>query len=102
MNKEEVVEELESKEYKFAKTMPWCPHEYTLRKNWDNSELFEDIVQFIRDNGVREFFGKRLMIYFYANGWKYWTMGSPLNKTPLINRAKADKKPNETQNKIRS
>src|SRR5690554_5740460 len=78
----ECAEALLSAEYKFAKTMPQFPHYYTLRENW-NDELFSQTVKYIRENGKREKFGSVYYTYFYLNGYKYWTMGAPIEKTIL-------------------
>ena len=88
MNEKELTEELEKVKWTFAKSMPTIPHEYTLRKNMPD-ELFVDMVVAIRALGVVEYFWKKPYTYFYANGYKYWTMGNPLEDTTLINRAKA-------------
>ena len=87
MNKEEVDKILEKHYYKFAKTMASIPHAYTLKENWEDQELFDYVVQFIRDNGVKEKFFRKSYIYYYANGYKYWTMGNTIEITRLINRA---------------
>ena len=87
MNKEEVNQILSNQFYKFAKTMPTAPHAYTLKENWADPNLFDSVVQFIRDNGVPERFYTKSYIYYYANGYKYWTMGNPIAITKLINRA---------------
>ena len=81
----------------FAKTMPQHPHYYTLRKTWCDDESFVWCVNKIRQYGKKEFFFKKPYIVFYANGYKYWTMGCPThncNKTGtiLINRAKVEQK----------
>lgn len=74
--------------------MPKYPHWYTLRKNWNSDNDFIEFVKFIRLNGYPVFFGNRKYIYFNINGFKYWTMGCPINNsdgspcTILINRAK--------------
>jgi len=68
--------------------MPKNPHAYSMKWEWKDKKLFEAIVLFIRENGKKEYFYKTPYFYFYANGYKYWTMGAPLNKTILINRAK--------------
>jgi hypothetical protein len=73
-----------------AKTMPQWPHEYTLRKN-ANEEEFLWFVFFIRERGYAESFGGQKHIYLDVDGWKYWTMGSPLDDTVLINRARTEK-----------
>ncbi len=88
MNREKVDEILSKQFFKFAKTMKHIPHAYTLKEKWDDKELFDKIVQFIRDNGVEEKFWSKTFVYYYANGYKYWTMGNSIEITKLINRAK--------------
>ena len=87
---------LEDAPFRLAKTMPGIPHEYTRRKEWIDEAAFEGVVRFIRENGVQEQFGRRTFTYFYANGFKYWTMGNPVKKTILINRAKTDDQRSDT------
>ena len=87
MTREELIRLLESATYKFAKTMPRNPHWYTLRRTWDDDALFDRAVQAIRDLGEKRRFFSKHYIYFDANGYTYWTMGSPINETILINRA---------------
>ena len=80
-------------EFKYAKTMPLNPHWYCLREKCDNDKDFCDAVQFIRDHGKLEKFGKVKYTYYQLGGYKYWTMGNPINytngnwSTILINRA---------------
>ena len=99
---DEVAAILESKPYRFARTMPECPHWYTLWKSWtaDGTEdawtdeldrLWGRVVGYIRMHGVPELYvapqGHRWWeTYLYANEWKYWTMGRPVENTILINR----------------
>lgn len=83
-------DKIKSASYKFAKSMPKIPHSYSLRENWDDPKEFEEAVQYIRDHGVVERFYSKQYTYLYLDGYKYWTMGSPLEKTKLINRAKVD------------
>ncbi len=85
----DVAERLEKARWIFARTMPENPHEYTLRKEWQDDEEFIEVVKAIRMHGRKELFKGQEYIYFYVNGYKYWTMGAPLNKTILINRAVA-------------
>jgi len=89
MNKEKADRLLKGKDYKFAKSMPKDPHAYTMFYDWGSRKTFEAVVQFIRDNGKREHwnYGK-YYIYYYLDGYKYWTMGYDLPTTKLINRAK--------------
>lgn len=86
--RDKVNELLNSHPFRFAKTMPTIPHEYTLRKQW-NDEEFEEVVLYMRKHGKEEKFYSKAFTYWYANGYKYWTMGAPIEKTILINRAVA-------------
>lgn len=64
------------------------PHSYTVRE-W-KPEIFERAVRIIRAYGVPERFFSKTYIYLYWGNQKYWTMGSPLNETIIINRANSD------------
>ena len=86
----DVLKELEAKSWRFAKTMPDNPHFYSLKKEWENPDEFLEAVQYIRENGVSNMFGGREYTVLYLNGFRYWTMGSPLEDTYLINRAEVD------------
>lgn len=85
----QIAEALLNSTFTFAKTMPQIPHFYTLRKDWQQAIPFEDVVQFIRDHGYVQKFGKTPYTYLEVNGLRYWTMGAPLSETILINRAKS-------------
>jgi len=75
-------------QFTFAKTMASIPHEWSEKNEWHSEKLFKDIVVYIRNNGVKEKFHKKEFTYLYLNGYKYWTMGNPLETTRIINRAK--------------
>jgi hypothetical protein len=85
----------EVRHWRYAKTMPQWPHEYTVRKFQDAEEeqaLFEQAVAFIRARGEHRIFeptGKS-SIYFDIDGRQYWTMGAPIEETVIINRAWLD------------
>ena len=99
---DEVAAILESKPYRYAHTMPESPHWYTFWTTWtvDGTEdtwtdelnlLWGQVVGYIRMHGVPELYvapdGHTWWgTYLYANDWKYWTMGSPVELTILINR----------------
>ena len=83
-----LLKEIRSKKYRFAKTMPQIPHEYSRKVEWKNDELFEKAVIFIRKFGKKELFMGREYTYLYMYDYKYWTMNEPLEKVILINRAK--------------
>ena len=77
----------------FAKTMPWCPHEYIVRGNCPlTTDEFDYFVHMQREHGVKEQWGKYYHPYLYIDNYKYWTMGAPVEETRVINRAKADVK----------
>ena len=73
--------------WRFAKTMPENPHDYTRKKEWDDPDAFECVVAYIQEHGFPERFYKSVFHYLYLDDYKYWTMGNPINETILINRA---------------
>lgn len=70
------------------------PHQYTIRKNWDNSIVsFEYFCEIIRQycsieiwKGNIENWAGRKGEYLRIGNFKYWTMGWPLEVTTVINR----------------
>jgi hypothetical protein len=95
---------MDQNDFRFAKTMPDAPHweyprlaryferhtdeiHYTLRKTWENDEEFVACVQFIRDHGNVEYFWGKPYTKLEHGGYKYWSMGYPLDVTIIINRA---------------
>src|SRR5438552_2541892 len=93
---ERVMSNLLSAEYRFAKTMPQNPHWYTLRKTWASDAAFVEVVEFMRKYGYLEKYEGRKYTMFNLNGFKYWTMGAPINYkngnacTIVINRKPID------------
>ncbi len=85
--KEKIEALLLANKWTFAKTMLYNPHEYTLRKNWENDEEFVEVAQFIRDNGYTLMWWGRPYLCYDLDGKRYWTMGDPMETTTLINRA---------------
>ena len=97
ISKEKVISILENAKYKFAKTASTRnPHWYSLSDTWKDRGEFEEVVQFIRNNGKVERFWKVEYMCFHYKGWKWWTMGAPLSETILINKTYAS----ESYNKI--
>ena len=79
-------------EWTFAKTMPWCPHEYIVRGKCPfTDDEFVHFVSMQREYGVKEHWGKYYFPYLYIDDYKYWTMGAPIEETIIINRAQIDK-----------
>jgi SAM-dependent methyltransferase len=79
------------KRWIFAKTMPQNPHYYTLRKEWRNDPLFDEVVRVMRKIGYVEYWHGKPFTMVNINGYKYWTMGAPVSETILINRAQINK-----------
>lgn len=75
-------------QWTWAKTMPMIPHEYIVRHRSLPDDQFVDFVQTIREHGVVEQWRKYKHTYLYLGGFKYWTMGNPIEETTIINRAK--------------
>ncbi len=83
--------------WKFAKTMPQWPHEYTIR-GWalDREHEFVAFVGLIRRGGeVRPWprdaqHPRYTHTYLVIDGWQYWTMGAPIERTTVINRARVN------------
>ena len=73
--------------WRYAKTMPRFPHWYTLRTNAESEFAFLAFVEHIRAYGYDENFFRLQLRYFDFDGHKYWTMGSEVPETTLINRA---------------
>lgn len=69
-----------------SKAYAKLPHEYSLRKHWDDAE-FDEVVSYIRQVGYEQRFIGRVWTYYDVGEHQYWTMGSPVPETTLINRA---------------
>lgn len=91
-SKEDVHKFLEESKFTFAKTMANIPHAWCAKSGVKNKDLYESAVSHIRDHGVVEYFYNKPYTYYYHEGYKYWSMGAPIDKTTIINRAKVDGK----------
>gem|GEM_PF-3615650 len=69
------------------------PHAYTLLRTWRDQLGFYESVRFIRQYGFQEVFPPThwgtTYTLLHSNGWKYWSMGAPVEDTILINRKPA-------------
>ncbi len=84
----------------FAKTYAaFCPHEYTLRKEWEYDADYRMLVRFIWMYGLEAFYGRKTKPNKYwfdhENGWYYFVFpedtdndGNATEEACLINRAK--------------
>jgi len=70
-----------------------APHEYTVRE-WVTgaraNQDFSHFVDLVRRFGYADFFYRVRHIYWAVDGFKYWTMGWPIEETTVINRARVD------------
>ncbi len=58
--------------WKVAKTMPKIPHEYTLRRLWQNDEDFVWTVEHLRAVGYGAQFGGRTYVYYDVGPHQCW------------------------------
>ena len=81
---------INSLEWRYAKSYAttW-PHWYIVRKNVDEG-MFVKMVEYIRANGYDGRFYKQTNKYFDDDKYSYWTMGSPIKETEIINRCLKD------------
>ena len=87
-----ILEFIENNKWTYAKTMPWQPHWYVVRKNCDNIK-FVQFVLYIRIHGESRPYGKkRIFKYLDIGEYTYWTMGNPLIQTTILNRARIKKR----------
>jgi hypothetical protein len=84
---------LADQEFIFAKTYAdTAPHEYIKRDDYDGEQLsvFCDFIRHIRATGYEDNFYSTTYTYLDLDGYKYWTMGNPIEKTRIINREPLD------------
>lgn len=81
-------EMVSKKSWIFAKTYAkTAPHEYVLRNMYSKPE-FDRMVKIIRHYGfMARYDNCEPTIYFIDGDYYYWTMGAPVKKTIVINRA---------------
>jgi hypothetical protein len=80
---------IEGSTWVFAKTYAaYCPHEYVVGRGKIDRREFEAAVLFIRRCGFDAYYGNRLGPYFIRGDYYYWTMGEPVERCQIINRAK--------------
>ena len=73
----------------YTKTMPKWPHQYLVRERVDE-DLFVQLVKHIRAEGYDGTFYRMKITYYDEDGLTYWTMGTPVGETIIINRCKKE------------
>ena len=94
LSDEEMRKWMGSASWRFAKTMPRHPHEYSLRA-WNDEALFERIVKTIWDRGYDRPYLRRVWRSLDVGEHYIWIAGAPpepshpapVKETALINRA---------------
>ncbi len=81
---------IDNQEWVYAKTMPETPHWYIIKNRLKNEDvtIFEGFVHFIREKGLKRVFQNKIYSYYNFGDYDYWTMGEPIEKTVVLNRAK--------------
>src|SRR4051794_30288327 len=81
--------------FRFAKTMPDQPHEYTARSPETEADYVE-LWRAIDRHGVREWVPERPGAKRYktkylrpGDGWRYWAMGG-VHQSRILNRARIE------------
>ena len=75
-----------AQKWRFAKTMPQCPHWYVVRGKGPKEEEFAMFVRHIRSFGYDDRWHSLTNRYLDFGGYKYWTMGYVYSVTVIINR----------------
>lgn len=89
MEKKDFAEYINRQNWIFAKTYAGrAPHEYIVKDKLNKNDMSEflEIVIFIRHFGFPAIFWGQEHIYYYYEGYYYWTMGNPVEETIILNR----------------
>jgi hypothetical protein len=86
------IEPLINADFKFAWTMKYIPHWYTLRSTWADDTQYVAALEAIDEYGEKVKWGKKTYTYLYVGEYKYWAMHlGDYNVSKVINRAKIKK-----------
>jgi hypothetical protein len=86
LSEEGVQQWLESQGWHHARSRPDNPHSYCLRRESDDQENFERIVEYIREYGSPYPWWGAVYDQLPLGNYCYWTMGATIENTELINR----------------
>ena len=82
----EVGRWLEERRWIYARSRPTNPHEYTLRRECGDEEMFERVVEHLREFGDPYPWWGSIYLQYVSGDHAYWTMGARPQETVLINR----------------
>lgn len=93
MNEQEAIEIIERFNWKFARSMPQIPHEYTVKNKADkrDSEDYEKLYTYIFDNHYIRYFFRKPYKYCDIGEYSYWILTDDITESIIINRAKIQK-----------
>jgi hypothetical protein len=80
ITEDQVLEFIAAQAWTYSKSYPRNPHDYVVKEFCAMPELWDGVVQYIREYGQRERFYRAQYMYLYIGEWKYWTMGAPIER----------------------
>jgi hypothetical protein len=88
MNVKEVQEYLDAQTWVRAKSYDATfPHYYINKNKSSDQRQFEEVIKFIRSNGIAKSFFKKQYLYLELGAFEYWDMGRPAMSTIILNKA---------------
>jgi hypothetical protein len=76
--------------FRFAKTMPEVPHEYTVRSD-ETEEDYVALYHRIAEDGILDSYNGGKNKYLYpGDRWKYWAMTTHLPSSRVLNRQRIE------------
>ena len=90
MTEEAILCIINTLQWKFAKTMAYWPHWYTVRQsnNKELNEMYIDLYNYIKDNHYIHVFHGEEYKYCDIGEYSYWIMDDDIDSSEIINRAK--------------
>jgi hypothetical protein len=85
-----ILDFIKKNTWRYAYTMPKWPHSYVHRDTCSNKDVFVQFVKFIRKYGYEDTFLNKVKTYYNIGEHRYWTEGSPVPETIILNRARLD------------
>lgn len=76
-----IIELIKSEKWRFAWTYKNThPHEYIVKEKCSSMITFDNICEYIKNNGHYEFFFNKRGLYCTIGEYTYWVMGSVINR----------------------
>lgn len=93
VEKDEIRKIIERFTWKFAKSMPKIPHEYTVKNknSVQDSKDYERLYFFIKNNCYIKYFYGKPYKYCDIDDYTYWIMTDDVRESIIINRTKKNR-----------